>query len=141
MRANGNNFVPPRVKFTGRKPSKKKECGIAFGKVAEVYNTAVIGPSGVSRSDTCIAVYPTGNANGSWTFLNILTSQRIPRSIWKQLPTLDLIISAMKRLNTKPLLSDIAADQVVNHFIKEEKGGNASKEVAEQQKHDCRQNN
>ena len=37
----------------------------------------------------------------------------------------------MKRLNTKALLPENAADEVFNHFIQEEKGDDPSKEVAE----------
>ena len=89
-------MVAPRVKFTGRKPLYKKELGLAFGTYVECYDPACESRSIDSeRSEPCIALYPTGNANGSWWFLNLKTKRRVRRTNWQIMVTTDLIINTM----------------------------------------------
>jgi hypothetical protein len=58
--------VCPKVLFTGLKPNYRKELSLAFGDYVEVH----VGTDNTSkeRSVPCIALYPVGNATGTWQF-------------------------------------------------------------------------
>ena len=49
----------------------------------------------VERTEPCIALYPTGNANGSWMFYNMKTKKRVRRTNWQKMVTADLVIDYM----------------------------------------------
>ena len=100
LRRSTNSVVSARVKFTGRKPDFKKELGIAYGDYCECYDPNVVSNSATTpRTAPCIALYPTGNANGSWVFLNINTKKRVRRTNWQPMVTTQLIIDAMNRFS------------------------------------------
>lgn len=68
--------VAPRVSFTGRKINYKKEFALAFGDYCECYDPKVISNDAEQkRTEPCIALYPTANANGSWIFLNLVITR------------------------------------------------------------------
>ena len=48
-----------------------------------------------SRTDPCIALRSSGNANGSWIFWNLKSDKRVVRTNWIKLKTDHLIIDAM----------------------------------------------
>lgn len=56
--------VCPRVRFTERKVDYRVEFGMGFGDYCEVYNPGVTSNSMDERTQSCIALYPTGNATG-----------------------------------------------------------------------------
>jgi hypothetical protein len=87
--------VSPRVKFTGRKPDCKKELGIGYGDYCEVYDPKIKSTSSGPRTEPCIALCPTGNANGSWIFLSLRSKRRVRRSNWEKMVTTELVIDAM----------------------------------------------
>jgi hypothetical protein len=91
-----SSTVSPRVKFTGRKPVYKKELGLGFGDYAECYDPTCVSRSVNSkRTEPCIALYPTANANGSWWFLNLETKRRVRRTNWDKMVTTELVVAAM----------------------------------------------
>ena len=47
------------------------------------------------RTVPCIALYPTGNANGSWWLLSLNTKKRVRRTNWEKMVTSDVIINIM----------------------------------------------
>jgi hypothetical protein len=65
--------VCPKVLFTGLKPNYRKELSLAFGDYVEVHT----GTDNTSRerSVPCIALYPVGNATGTWQFWNLRTKR------------------------------------------------------------------
>ena len=70
-----------RVRFTGRKPSYAKELALGYGDYVESYNPQVVSKSAhKDRTEPCIALCPTGNADGSWWLLNIKTKKRVRRT-------------------------------------------------------------
>ena len=92
--------VCPRVKFTGRKVNYKKEFSLGFGDYCEARD-----PEAISnriedmRSQPCIALYPTGNINGSWKLFNVRTKQIVTRSVYKKMEvTSPIIIETMNQL-------------------------------------------
>jgi hypothetical protein len=85
-----NQTVAPKVLFTGLRLDFRKELGLAFGDYCEVFD----GTDNTSRARSvpCNALYPCNNASGSWTFFNLITKQRIRRSLWQKMVTTEGII-------------------------------------------------
>jgi hypothetical protein len=88
----------PRAKFTGRKPSFKKEFSVSFGDYCECYMP------GVTKNDVfkdlCLALYPTGDASGSWIMYDFKTRRRVRRTNLKKIITTQLVINAANQLLT-----------------------------------------
>jgi hypothetical protein len=111
--------VCPRVKFTGVKPDFKKEFGLAFGDYVEAYNPRAAERSNdveQPRTEPCIALYPSGNKNGSWMLWNIHTKTYVRRTQWKKLPTSQIVIDCMnaaaegRELTTADLIDGAATE-------------------------------
>jgi len=97
--AAGNN-VSPRVKFTGRKIDYAKEYGLKFGDYVECYDpTAQARSNDVTkkRTNSCIALYPSGNLNGSWIFWNLNSMTYVRRSQWRKMEMTELIVDIMNK--------------------------------------------
>ncbi len=88
-----NSYVSPRVLFTGVKPNFKKEFGLSFGDYVEVH--AGMTNTSKERSIPCIAMYPCGNATGSWNFWSLTTGQLVCRTTWTKMVMTDLVISTV----------------------------------------------
>ena len=96
LRSTAHSKVSPRVKFTGRKPDFKKELGLGYGDYVECYIPESTGKkTDQPRTEPCIALCPTGNANGSWRFMSLKTKRRVRRSNWQKMVTTDLVINFM----------------------------------------------
>ena len=68
-----NILVSPLVSFTGRSLTTRRNWDrLLETPLNECYNDAEL-----DRTEPCIALYPTGNAVGSWNFLNIATNHRV----------------------------------------------------------------
>lgn len=109
--------VCPRVLFTGVKPNFKKEFGLSFGEYVEVH--AGTTNTSKERSIPCIAMYPCGNATGSWNFWSLTTGQTLRRSTWTKMVTTDLVTSTV---NTYAEDEDLEARRNIdreNNFIPE----------------------
>ena len=67
-----------------------------------LYNPAVWSaemPPTQPRTEPCVALYPTGNANGSWWFLNIATKRRVRRTNWTKMVTSNLVVNTMNEVS------------------------------------------
>ena len=90
--------VAPRVALTGIKPNFKKELALAFGDYVECYDPKVkSNDAEQDRTEPCIALYPAGNANGSWIFLNLKTNRYVSRTNWRKMITTQLVIDAVNK--------------------------------------------
>jgi len=81
--------VSPRVRFTGQRIDYVKEYALGFGDYVEVYDPKSHAKSNnirMERTEPCIALYPSGNLNGSWIFWNLKTKAYVRRSQWKKIP-------------------------------------------------------
>ena len=91
--------VAPRVAFTGCKINYDKEFKMAFGDYCECYNPqGLTGEVDRPRTEPCIALYPTGNANGSWVFLSLTSKRRVKQLRWTQMVTSELVVRRMNEL-------------------------------------------
>ena len=93
--------VAPRVALTGRKPNYKKELSLAFGDYIECYDQKVKSNNAErARTEPCIALYPSGNANWSWIFLNLKTNKYVSRTNWVKMVTTQIVIDAVNRISS-----------------------------------------
>ena len=95
-----NSNLCPRVKLTGRKIDSKKEFYLKFGDYVEARNPeAKSNKIEDARTQSCIALYPTVNVNGSWKLFNMETKQYVTRSILKKITvTPERVIKLMNNL-------------------------------------------
>ena len=92
--------IAPRIAFTGNKPSMNREFSMRIGTYCEVHDNAAVSNSITSpRTQSCIALYPTGNSNGSWFFWHLATDKIIVRSNYTIMPMSDTILNIINRLN------------------------------------------
>jgi hypothetical protein len=85
--------MSPSFLFTAMTPVYDRVFGLSFGDYVEMYD----GTTNTSRqrSLACIALYPVGNAAGSWMFWNMATKRHVRRSNWIQMVTTDLVVDAV----------------------------------------------
>ncbi|MFN9904803.1 MAG: hypothetical protein ACK56F_01595, partial [bacterium] len=96
LRRSPSSSVCPIVAFLGMKPSYKKTFELAYGDYVEMYNPAVISNNVEhQRTEAGIALWPTWNNNGSWTFFSLHSKMRVRRSNWVLMPTTQMVIDAM----------------------------------------------
>ena len=99
--------MPPWVKMTGCRPKFKKEYTLGFGDFCEVFDPKVNSRDPQrAKSESCIALCPTGNANGSWKFFNLATKRRVIRTNWKKVVTSEMVINVMNRLDINPSMEN-----------------------------------
>jgi hypothetical protein len=69
---------------------------LAFGDYCEVYDGT---DNTWARCIPFIALYPCNNVAGSWAFLNLVSWQRILRSQWTRMVTMEEIMEKMNSIN------------------------------------------
>ena len=94
----GTRPEPPAVTMYGFKPSMKREFGLAFGDPVEAKRpNAVSNDATDARTELCMALYPSGNINGSWVLYNLSTGKLVIRSNWIKLNVNQLFIDYLNR--------------------------------------------
>ncbi len=69
--------ICPKRKLDGRALDGEKVFGIGFMDYVEAYDNPVKSNDvGASRTCPCLAMYPTGNANGSWRLYNLAATDK-----------------------------------------------------------------
>jgi len=91
-----------RVRMTGRKVDFKREYAMTFGDYVEARDPNVVSNSMEPRTEPCLALYPTLNANGSWKLYVLKTKRLVSRSQYiKVKHTRDAIIRTMNAMAEK----------------------------------------
>lgn len=88
--------ITPWEGLTNRKIDYEKDFALGFGDYVQVHNPAVETKSMDPRTTAAIALYPTGNVDGSWAYLSLTTWRVINRTRGKSLPTPDIVIEVMQ---------------------------------------------
>ena len=88
--------VCPRVLFTGIKIDFRKELNLSFGDCVEAYENT--DNTSAARSAACIALYPIGNAAGSWTLWKLDSNCTVQRTRYVKLVTTDTVIDKVNRI-------------------------------------------
>lgn len=105
-----NDGISARVRFLERKVDVQRELGLCFGDYVEVRDPAAKSADTKDyRCESCIALYPTGNDNDSWEFLNLDTNLVVRRSKWTKLPMPPLIIATLNQLAQGRVKSSVNA--------------------------------
>jgi len=96
--------------MTGRKVDFKREYALTFREYVEARDPKVVSNSMAPRTEPCIALYPTLNANGSWKLYNLGTNKLVSRSRFVKMKcTPENIIQAM---NTRALKGMVKASDI-----------------------------
>ena len=91
--------ISPRVMATGVKINFSKEYNLGFGDYVEARDPQCkSNDAEVLRTESAIALWPTGNRQGSWKFLNLVSGESIVRSQFKLLPMSDVVIARVNEL-------------------------------------------
>ena len=97
--SSNNVNEPPLVALQGYPVSYEKELKVAFGDYCEVYRPNVTSNDALQdRTVPCVALWPTGNANGSWVMFNTLTNSRLRTTNFTSMVTTDQFIRKMNDL-------------------------------------------
>jgi hypothetical protein len=91
--------MSPRNIIIGTMTNYDLHCRVPFGAYCEVHN--VNDPSNTGekpRTSAAIALNPTGNLQGSYHFLSLVTGKPINRRRWTELPITDAIIARVHEL-------------------------------------------
>jgi hypothetical protein len=137
-----NGGMCPRVLFTGRHVHAK-ELSITYGSYVECYNPTVKSNRiEEARTEACIALYPTGNANGSWFCLNLATMKRVCRTNIVPMVMNETIIGIINNINdddvddSVPLFDDVealTASKSVIYELDNSSAGQLEKEEEEEE--------
>jgi hypothetical protein len=87
----------PRERFWGTKIDFVKDLRLGFGDYCEVFCPAVADNTLAERTTSAIALYPAGNLQGSWRFLDLKTMKVITRDQYTVLPTPSVVIEKNER--------------------------------------------
>jgi hypothetical protein len=103
--------LTPREAFLGRKLDYVRDLRVSFGEYAQCEVVNVVNKNSVSipRAEGAIALYPSGNIQGSWKFLNLSTLKVITRDQFKVLPIPQVVIdrlNALARVNPLTTVND-----------------------------------
>jgi hypothetical protein len=111
-------MVCPKVLFTGLKLNYRKELSLAFGDYVEVHT----GTDNTSRERLvpCIALYPVGNATGTWQFWNLRSKRYIRHSTWVRMHSSELITDVINNIAEEEKGRSDDNEQVVQEIVTEE---------------------
>ena len=73
---------------------------IRFGKYAQVFLDHDIKNDTKPRTEGAIALYATGNTQGSWIFMSLQSSQKFQRQSWTVLPTPPSVVDRVHQFAT-----------------------------------------
>jgi hypothetical protein len=93
----------PREKFYGRKTSEKVDLAVGFGEYVQAFDANVVKNSMQARTESCIALCPVGNLQGSVKFYNLATKAVVTRDAWKVLPVPDAVIKELNSMASAEL--------------------------------------
>ena len=89
----------PRVALTGTKIDFKREYCAGFGDYVEARDPAAKSNSVDSpRTNSCIALWPVGNREGSWSLYTLGTGQHVVRSQFRVIPTPQVVVDRLNQL-------------------------------------------
>lgn len=114
----------PYELFRGLKVDYKKQLRISFGDYAECHNPHITSNTVHRRTDPCLALLPTLNAQGSHLFYNLDTRSTCIRDTWEQLPfpadvlrrCNKLAANQRKKLKVQPTFAYEPVDEQNNHI-------------------------
>jgi len=98
--------ISPWEKYFGRKIDYKKNLKASFGDYVQASRNKVDNTM-TTRTDGAIALYDTGNFEGTWWLYNLSTDKLIRRNVFKVMPMPDLVIHHLNNLRDRELTDNI----------------------------------
>jgi hypothetical protein len=117
-----DTILSPREQFIGRRTDYNVDLPISFGDYVET-DARVINNSLQERTESCIALLPTGNQNGSVKFFSIKSERIITHERWRVMKISDEVIQRMNliALRHKKIIDDtIRVERGLKRIIVEE---------------------
>jgi hypothetical protein len=105
--------MSPQNIIIGTMANYDLHCRVPFGAYCEVHNINDPSNTEKPRTSAAIALNPTGNLQGSYHFLSLVTGKRINRRRWTQLPITDAIIARVHELALAESDYDLKASNFV----------------------------
>ena len=97
--ANGvSDLLSPRTIMTGTTLNFHTHCRLPFGAYCEIHNEPSPTNTETSRTTPAIALHPSGNLQGSYHFLSLVTGRRVTRRNWSELPITDPVVARVNAL-------------------------------------------
>ena len=107
-----SDTMSPNTLITGAPGIEYKELTkLQFGDYVQVHQENTITNTNEPRSVGAIAIYPSGNAQGTWYFMSLNTGKRLHRRNWTVLPMGEEIITKVHLLAEKE-----GRSKVINNF-------------------------
>jgi hypothetical protein len=84
--------------MTGRPKPDSDDMQMEFGAYAQVFEDNDPTNTVKARTTGAIALTPTGNVQGGFYFMPLITGRRLSRQKWNELPMPDEVIAAVERM-------------------------------------------
>lgn len=94
-----SSTLSPRVLVTGKPVDCAKHCRIEFGRYAQIHEEH--DNSMTSRTTGAIALGPTGNSQGSYFFLSLVSGRSVNRGHWTELPITEDVIQRVNAMGSR----------------------------------------
>ena len=87
--------------MTGRANPDDNELKLEFGSYVQVFEDNTSSNTTTSRNTGAIVLNPTGNAQGDYFFMSLVTGKRLSRHQWTKIPMTNAVISAVEAMAEK----------------------------------------
>ena len=87
--------------MTGRAKPDYNELKLEFGSYVQVFEDNTPSNTTSSRNTGAIVLNPTGNAQGDYFFMSLVTRKRLSRHQWTEIPMTNAVISADEAMAEK----------------------------------------
>jgi len=87
--------------MTGRANPDDNELKLEFGSYVQVFEDNTPSNTTSSRNTGAIVLNPTGNAQGDYFFMSLVTGKRLSRHQWTEIPMTNAVISAVEAMAEK----------------------------------------
>jgi hypothetical protein len=101
-----SSTLSPRAIVAGLAPNAEKHCKIPFGAYAQVHADAQNNSAMISRTVGAISLGPTGNIQGTYKFMSLLTGRLIKARSFTPLPMPEEVIKQVEEMIPISHLSD-----------------------------------
>jgi hypothetical protein len=87
--------------MTGRANPDYNELKLEFGLYVQIFEDNTPSNTTTSRNTGAIALNPTGNAQGDYFFMSLVTGKRLSRHQWTKIPMTNAVTSAVEAMAEK----------------------------------------
>jgi len=96
-----SDTLSPLTIMTGRANPDYNDLKLEFGSYVQVFEDNTSSNTTTSRNTGAIVLNPTGNAQGDYFFMSLVTGKRLSRHQWTKIPMTNAVISAVKAMAEK----------------------------------------